>query len=494
MKTPMNAAWELLKPNLERRPDKAAYLFGDRIITYRGLWQGACRFAGVLRRAGVEPGDRVVMVLPDTPALVFAYLGSMLCGAVATPVGTALAAEDYGFILGDSGAKILLTRPEHPAARAADPAAVLFCGDDGPSDLSSYPGEFPPHLGDPDRLGFMLYTSGSTGRPKGVPHSQADVLVPAATWGAVLQLTENDLVFSASKMYFAYGLLASLLLTLPAGAAAVLYPDKPGAYELYEIIAKYRPSVFFGVPTLYNLMVRAYDETVCLDSLRLCYSAGEALPPVLFEEWKRLAGLETLDGIGSTEACNVFISNRPGRARPGTSGEVVPGFTAKLVDDAGLAVAPGTPGNLLVRGGSMAKAYWKLPDKTRETMSGDGFVRTGDVYVEQDGFYAHQGRSDDMIKAGAHWVSPVRIEETLLTHPAVAEAAVAGMRAQGLELPCAFVVLKSGVNASPALAGELRRFVKDRLPVHMCPARVEFAASLPKTPTGKIQRFKLRRA
>lgn len=338
----------------------------------------------------------------------------------------------------------------------------------------------------------MLYTSGTTGKPKGVPHRHADLLVPARTWGEVLGIVGQDVIFSASKLYFAYGLLAGLILPLSAGATVALYPDKPGAYELFAVIAERRPSVFFGVPTLYGLMIRAFDATARLESLRLCVSAGEALPPVLFEEWKRLTGLELLDGIGSTEACNVFISNRPGRVKAGTSGQVVPGYEVKLVDDAGRPVASGERGHLLVRGGAFARSYWNRPEKTRETMLADGFVRTGDVYVEQDGYYAHQGRSDDMIKAGAHWVSPVRIEDVLLTHPAVAEAAVAGCRVDGLERPCAFVILRAGIAPGPALSGELRRFAKEKLPPYMCPVRFEFPLELPKTPTGKIQRFKLR--
>jgi benzoate-CoA ligase len=492
--TMMNAAWELLRPNLERHPDKDAYVFGGEGIDYRRLREGAARFAGLLRDKGVAPGDRVVIVLPDTPAFVYAFLGAMLLGAVAVPVSTALAAGDYAFILADSGARALTVRPEHEAAGAAcaGPLARILCGDHGPPELATVRNVDAPSLGDPDRLGCMLYTSGSTGKPKGVPHRHADLLVPAGTWGEVLGITPGDVVFSASKLYFAYGLLAGLILPLSAGATVVLYPDKPGAYELFAVIAERRPSVFFGVPTLYGLMIRAFDAAVRLDGLRLCVSAGEALPPVLFEEWKRLTGLELLDGIGSTEACNVFISNRPGRARAGTSGQVVPGHEVKLVGDAGQPVASGQRGHLLVRGESFARSYWNRPEKTRETMLADGFVRTGDVYVEQDGFYTHQGRSDDMIKAGAHWVSPVRIEEVLLTHPAVAEAAVAGCRVEGLERPCAFVIPKAGVTPGPPLSGDLRRYAKEKLPPYMCPVRFEFPLELPKTPTGKIQRFKLR--
>jgi benzoate-CoA ligase len=496
MSSAMNAAWALLRPNLERNPDKDAYWFGSTRISYRGLWQGAARFGNVLRERGVAPGDRVLLVLPDSPAAVFAFLGTMLVGAVAMPVGTTLGAEEYAFILADSGAVALATRPEYVAANveSGTPVTRLFCDDHGLPAMTQAEEALEPLLGDPNTVGFMLYTSGSTGKPKGVPHRHADLLVATRTWGQILGITPNDILFSTSKMSFAYGLLATLALPLPVGATAILYPDKPEAYDVFTVIAERRPSVFFGVPTLYNMMIRAFEETTRVDSLRLCFSAGEALPPVLFDAWKRLTGLELLDGIGSTEACNVFISNRPNQAKAGTSGQVVPGFEVRIVDDAGLPVASGTSGHLLVRGESFARSYWNRPEKTRETMLGDGFVHTGDVYVEQDGFYSHQGRSDDMIKVGAQWISPVQIEEALLTHPGVAEAAVAGCRVEGLERPCAFVIPCAGIQSGPALSGDLRRHLKEKLPRSMCPVRFEFPATLPKTATGKIQRFKLRQA
>jgi benzoate-CoA ligase len=352
----------------------------------------------------------------------------------------------------------------------------------------------------------MLYSSGSTGRPKGVPHAAADFLGPAAPWGTeILGVTADDVLFSASKMSFAYGLMSSLTLPLFFGATGVLFPGKPGPYELFECIARHRPSLFFCVPTLYSMMLRALEPGApgCdLSSLRLCYSAGEALPAGLCREWKLQTGVEILDGIGSTEAFNLFLSNRPGSVRCGTSGEALPGFEARLVSDGGDGQSPevpdGTPGNLLIRGPGLSRAYWERPDKTAETMLPGGWLATGDVYVREEGVYTHQGRSDDMMKVGAHWVSPVQVENALRLHPAVAECAVAGLRVEGLLRPCAHVVLKENAQeqgqARAQLGAEILHSARALLPLYMCPVRVQFHNDLPKTPTGKIQRFRLRSA
>ncbi|MBU1041250.1 MAG: benzoate-CoA ligase family protein [Proteobacteria bacterium] len=503
---PENVAAGLLARNLERCPDKAAFLCADDTLTHRALAAEAARFANLLQARGVGPGQRVVLVLPDSFAYPKAFLGAMLLGAVPVPVSAMLGAEDYAFILADCSASALVTWEDSPAAEGARStpgvAVVLFCGLDGPWGLSGHSAEFEPAAHAAGQPGFMLYSSGSTGRPKGVPHAAADLLGPADPWGSdILGVTAEDVVFSASKMSFAYGLLSSLTLPLAFGATAVLFAGKPGPYELFECIARHRPSLFFCVPTLYNLMLRAFEPGTpgCdLSSLRLCYSAGEALPATLCQEWMSQTGVEILDGIGSTEAFNLFLSNRQGRVRCGASGEIVPGFEARLIAAGGNADSPevpdGTPGNLLIRGPGLAQSYWERPEKTAETMLPGGWLATGDVYVREQGVFSHQGRSDDMLKVGAHWVSPVQVEDALRQHPAVAECAVAALRVEGLLRPCAHVVLKDPGQAQALLGVEILKCARELLPTYMCPVRVVFHNDLPKTPTGKIQRFRLRNA
>ncbi len=488
-----NAAAALLFPRLEAQPDAPAYFSQDTVLTYRGLFENAARFGRLLESLGVGPGDRVALVLHDTPGAPAAFLGAMLLGACPVFLSTALRAEDYAFILNDSEAKALLVAEDHPAAaQAQSGVSVVSCQSLGSRDLESFSPDLKPCEPSPSAPAFMLYSSGSTGRPKGVPHGYRNLLIPAETLGRALDIREQDLFFSASKLSFAYGLIANLCLPLSCGAAGVLFPGKPGPYELFEHIARFRPTLFFGVPTLYNLMLRAHEPGQDLNSVRVFYSAGEALPAATFAAWKEATGREIVNGLGSTEAMNVYITNEPGRAVAGTTGRLIPGYQARLIDDAGQEAPPGAKGRLLLRGEGVCPAYWQRPEKTRETMLADGWLDTGDVFVVQDGVYTHQGRADDMMKVGAHWVSPLLIENTLLNHPAVAECAVAGCLVEGLEWPCAFVIPKAGTAPGPALAQELRGHVRELLPDYMCPVRVEFPAELPKTPTGKVQRFVLR--
>lgn len=488
-----NAAWSLLGSGLSHGPDRTAYFFGGASLTYAGLRDHALRFASFLRARGVRPGERILLALPDTPAFVCGFLGALLAGACPVLVNTTLKAADYSFLLEDSGAGLLLTVAGHPSQEAATPRCqAVACGEMGPDGLEAFPARFEPCPPPPGQPGFMLYSSGSTGRPKGVPHSQEDLLVPHRTWGAVLGLKPRDVVYSSSKLFFAYGLLASLALPLAAGAATVLFPGKPRPGDVFDLLARHTPTAFFGVPTIYNMLIRVFEPAMRACVPGLCVSAGEALPPILYEEWARLTGREILDGIGSTEAFNIFISNPRGASKPGSAGRVAPGFEARLVDDAGRGVPAGAEGHLLVRGEGLCRAYWNRPDETRKTMLPDGWMRTGDVFVQEDGWYMHRGRSDDMLKSGGQWVSPVLVEEALLGHPAVAECAVASRRVNGLDVVCAFVVAAPGAEPGPALALEWRRFLLARLPEHMCPARFERVPELPRTATGKVQRFVLR--
>src|SRR5207247_666065 len=298
-----------------------------------------------------------------------------------------------------------------------------------------------------------------------------------------------------AKLFFAYGLGNACFFPMGVGAQSVLYPHRPTPESVFELIARYRPTLFFGVPTLYAGMLAVKEAEVRFDtsSLRLCVSAGEALPDEIYRRWRERFGVEIIDGIGTTEIGHIFLSNRPGAARPGSSGLPVPGYEAALVDDAGRPVARGEIGNLRVRGDSTMAFYWNQPEKTRQTLQGE-WLLTGDKYTQDaDGYFWYCGRSDDMLKVGGRWVSPVEVEATLIAHPAVLESAVVGQKAEdGLVKAKAFVVLKEPAHASAALAAELQSFVKAKIAPYKAPRWVEFVDSLPKTATGKIQRFRLR--
>jgi benzoate-CoA ligase len=492
----VNAAVLLLARNLERHPDKTAYFCGEYSRSYRELDAECRHFALLMQEKGITPGERVLIVLPDSLAFPVAFLGCLLAGVMAVAASTALREEEFSHILEDSGARLLVTHPDlsAPLAAAGDDVNVIISGDDGSfvyTDVST--ADRHPYRPSAEDFAFMLYSSGSTGKPKGIPHRHRDLLLPCELVGStILGITTDDVIFSASKFSFAYGLINSLAFPLFFGASAIIHPAKPDPATVLRIIRDRRPTIFFSVPTIYSRLILSCTATELSLPMRICYSAGEALPTAIFEEWKRLTGLELIDGIGSTEMTYVYISNRPGQARPGSTGQPVPGYCLRLVDDNGTEVPSGIEGNLLVAGDTMAPFYWNLPAKSVETMTPDGFCSTGDVFVERDGFYYHRGRSDDMIKAGAHWVSPVPVEDALLSHPAVSECAVAAISAGALVKPGAFVILAPGTVQTPGLARELRDHLLAQIPDYMCPARFKFVEELPRTVTGKIQRFRLR--
>jgi benzoate-CoA ligase len=491
----VNAAVELLARNLEHHPDKTAYFCGEYSISYRELDEECRRFALLLREKRINPGERVLIVLPDTFAFPVAFLGCLLAGAIAVAASEVLREKDFAHILKDSDARLLVTHPDlsapHAAAGGCD---VIFCNDLGSFEYPAGPtAGWSPYRPAEDDFAFMLYSSGSTGKPKGIPHRHQDLILPCELVGsAILGITTDDVIFSASKFSFAYGLINSLAFPLFFGATAIIHPGKPDPGSILKIIRNRRPSIFFSIPTIYSLIIISCTAPELSLPMRICYSAGEALPSAIFEEWQRLTGLELIDGIGSTEMSYVYISNRPGQARSGSTGQPVPGYRVRLVDDNGNDVPSGMEGNLLVKGRTMAPFYWNLAGKSAETMLPDGFCRTGDVFVELDGFYYHRGRSDDMIKAGAHWISPAPVEDALLSHPAVAECAVAVVSAGVLLKPGAFVVLSAGTVQTPGLVRELRQHLLARIPDYMCPARFRFVEELPRTATGKIQRYRLR--
>ncbi len=494
----MNTVAALLAPNVARHPRRAAYFCEGETLTYSDLDERSGRFGQGLLASGVKAGDRALLVLPDGFPFLYAFLGCLKAGIWPALVSPLLSKDDTGFVLSDSEATALVTAPDLPAAAADSPhlrTRLALDPDSMGRFLSSAPGGIETAPADDDDTAFFLYTSGTTGEPKGVPHAHGDMPFTADSYGvSILALAPADTVFSASKLFFAYGLGNSVSFPLRAGVPAILHPGKATADEVVRLFNSHRPTVFFGVPTLYSLLLRSLDDWTAFGSLRLCVSAGEALPAPLAVEWRSRAGVEVVDGLGTSETLHIVLSNRPGAVRPGSAGIPVPGYELRLVDEEGRDVPRGVPGQLLVRGRSLARSYWKRPEKTSETMLPHGWLRTGDVLIEEAGVYTHQGRADDMFKVDAQWISPVQVESVLYGHAAVKECAVTATKAEGLVKVGAHVVLGPGFTDSIETIASIRRHVLSHLPPHMCPARFTFCAELPKTATGKVQRFRLRGA
>jgi benzoate-CoA ligase len=492
---------------VEGRGANPAFLCDDRVLTYEDVADLANRTGNALRALGVEMEHRVLVLCLDTPEFLGAFWGAIKIGAVPVPVNTLMRGADYLYFLNDSRARVAVVSA--PLLAELDPVLdqaphlrhVLVAGG-APGRHLSFEAEvaraavlLEPAPTSRDDPAFWLYSSGSTGFPKGAVHLHHDMVVCAETYAKqLLGLRATDRVFSAAKLFFAYGLGNAGYFPMGVGAQSILYPHRPTPDVVFEILSRRRPTIFFGVPTLYAAML-AMKETdrYDLSSLRLCVSAGEALPEEIYTRWQERFGVEILDGIGTTEILHIFLSNRPGRARPGSSGLPVPGYEAVIVDDDGRPVPPGEIGNLRVRGDSTMAYYWNKHEKTKDTLLGH-WVQTGDKYWQDpDGYFWYAGRADDMLKVGGIWVSPVEVEAALVKHPAILEAAVVGREDQDrLVKPWAFVVLKEPESASAALALELQAFVKARIAPYKYPRWVEFVAELPKTATGKIQRFKLR--
>ncbi len=489
----------------EGRGRKAAVRGAGGAVTYADLAASVNRCGRALLGLGLGAGERVVLVVKDGPDFLTLFWGAVKAGLAPVPVSTILRAADYAAVLEDSGAAALAYEPDlaaevEPALAAARPgprARIPLEGGAGclralleaaPPDLRAAPASAEADC-------FWLYSSGSTGRPKGVVHRHRDMVATSALFGEdFLGIREDDVVFSAAKLFFAYGLGNAMTFPLWAGATAVLLAERPTAANTLETIERFRPTVYFGVPTLYAAQLQALERSrPDLSSLRLCVSAGEALPPEILRRWKERTGLEILDGLGSTEALNTFLSNRPGEVRPGTSGRPVPGYEVRIVDERGAEVGVGRKGRLLVKGPSLAVRYANDPERTARTMRGE-WVDTGDTYFrDEDGYYHPCGRSDDMLKVGGMWCSPLEIEARLACHPAVLEAAVAGRPdEEGLVKPEAWVVLREGAAPSTALAEDLVAHCRGHLAPYKYPRRVHFVPALPRTATGKVQRFRLR--
>jgi benzoate-CoA ligase len=504
-----NAAVDLIERNLKAgRGDKTAFIDDRGACTYAELAQRVDRAANAFRRLGIEPESRILLCLLDTVDFPVTFLGAIKAGIVPVPINTLLTAADYDFMLRDSRARALVVSDalydrlapilaKQPALRH-----TIISGGEGvsgrlhlPALLAEAEAQAKPAPTTCDDVCFWLYSSGSTGAPKGTVHLQTHLILTAELYAKpVLGIAESDTVFSAAKLFFAYGLGNGLTFPMAVGATSVLMAERPTPASVARILKSRRPTIFYGVPTLYGAMLASPDlprrEEV---NLRRCVSAGEALPEDIGRRWTEHFGVEILDGIGSTEMLHIFVSNRPAAVRYGTTGVPVPGYAVRLVDEAGHDVPDGEIGELQISGPTSAPYYWNNRERSRATFLGP-WTRSGDKYVRSaDGYYTYCGRSDDMMKVGGIYVSPFEVEAALMTHEAVLEAAVVGHPdEQTLMKPKAFVVLKPGVAPSPALAQTLQEHVKARLALYKYPRWIEFIAELPKTATGKIQRFKLR--
>ena len=506
-----NFAQHLIERNTSR-PAKVAYIDDQGTLSYGVLENRIRRVAAALLAQGVRREERVLLLMHDCSDWPTTFLGALYAGIVPVAVNTLLSADDYNFMLKHSRAQLaMVSQALLPTLQAAmakgghEVKTVIVSRPDAalPMSTMSLDALISEHAPlekaantSPDDPGFWLYSSGSTGRPKGTLHSHANPYWTAELYGTpVLGISEKDVCFSAAKLFFAYGLGNGLSFPLSVGATVVLMAERPTPDATFKRWTDTQfgpqPTVFFGAPTGFAGMLASPNLPSKNNvSLRMCSSAGEALPAELGEKFTQHFGVEIVDGIGSTEMLHIYLSNRPGKVRYGTTGWPVPGYDIQLRGDDGQPVPDGETGDLFIKGPSAALLYWGNRDKSRETFQG-AWTKSGDKYVHNaDGTYTYSGRSDDMLKVSGIYVSPFEVESTLVQHPAVLEAAVIGVNdSDGLTKTKAYVVLKAGQSATEA---ELKAFVKDRLAPYKYPRSIEFIAELPKTATGKIQRFKLR--
>ena len=496
-------------------PERAAIVGEPREVSYGELATLANRVGNALRAQGVSGGDRVLIVLPDSAEFVGTFFGAAKIGAVAVPVNPFARSSDYIHYLENSEPRAAIVHSESlaeflSASSVRQQIPIVVVGE-GKIDLhgvscakwsvwiAAASEELAAADTSPRDPAFMLYTSGSGGTPKAAVHRHADSLVASRNYAQnVLGLGADDLTFSVSKLFFAYGLGNGMYFPLSAGAQMMLNPERTSVPHVIGLVARRRPTIFFAVPTFYAAVLREAerpDRGVDFSSVRKCVSAGETLPAEIFNAWKRQFGIEILDGIGSTEMLHIFISSVPGKCRPGSCGFPVPGYEVKIVDENEEPVRDGEIGTLWVRGASAFAEYWRIPELTARTKRGDWVVTGDKFFCDSEGYYHYCGRADDMLKVAGMWVSPMEVENALLGHPHIAEAAVVGATDErGLSYSVAHVVLRGNAQGSEKLAAQICEHVKARLVSYKVPREVRFCSELPKTVTGKIQRFKLRSA
>jgi len=504
-------ASELLFHNLDAgRGDKIAIYHEEEQHTYAQLCESASRIGNALKDLGLASGERVMLLLMDTPHFPAAFFGTMRAGYIPIPTNTVLPPDNYTYFLQDSKASVAIVsaplyakiaeiRDQCPALQY-----VIVAGGEAPIGTLCYDLSYDevseaaspaldPALAAPDDQAFWLYSSGSTGFPKGVVHLHKNIRATTETYPKhILGMTSDDICFSASKAFHAYGLGNNVTFPYSVGATTVMLSGRPTPDRVYAAIERFRPTLFFTAPTLYTAMLAAYNG-IDMSSIRLCVSAAEALQPEVCRQWKERFDLDILDGIGSTEMLHIFISNLAGNVIPGSSGYPVAGYEARIVDEHDNPVAQGEAGDLLVKGESAAAFYWQKPEQSAHVMRGE-WIFTGDRYHQDEaGAYYYEGRSDDMFKVSGQWVSPIEVENALIEHPSVFECAVViGKDADGLQRTKACIVLSPEAEESDELTSTLQEYVKSRIAPYKYPRIVHYFDDLPKTATGKIQRFKLR--
>lgn len=509
-------ASEILFDNLKPgRADKVAIYAATGNTTYRELCAKAAQCGNALASLGLRRGDRVLLLLNDTASYPAVFFGAVRAGFVPMLINTLSPKDLIGFYLQDSAAPVAVIDAEYASlfdretiagtqlrtlvvlngAAAGEPSLEILDGDQW---FARFPAELEAAPTSRDDMAFWMYSSGSTGRPKGIVHLQHDMAYTAKSFGRhILGIEENDICFSVPKIFFAYGFGNSISFPFSVGASTVLLAGRPEPGAVLDTIARFKPTLFFGLPTLYNaLLNHPRIESADLSSVRLCLSAAEVLSQDIFNEWKRSFGHEIIEGLGSTEVLHIYLSNTRAQKKTGTAGKRVPGYEIRLTTPEGEPVARGQEGVMWVRGHSNAPCYWNRPDKTAQTMREEGWIWTGDRLVEDaDGFFTFVGRVDDLIKVSGQWIYPLEIELCLSEHPAIRECAVLGLELADRRMTTkAFVMLRDGYAASEALTRELQDFVKAKLLPFKYPRFVEYRSDLPKTGTGKIDRQQLRRA
>jgi len=503
-----NVAVKLVDENVARGfGEKTAIYHLEQQITYNQVQAEVNKLGNGLKSLGVAMEDRVLLLLLDCPEFIYSFFGTIKIGAVAIPTNTLLKPEDYLYLLNDCRAKVVIVSEELAhlieaiRSRTKYLLNVIVVGRDQSgqiaySDLTAGQSEVLNAAETcKDDPALWLYSSGTTGFPKGAVHLHHDMIYAADTYAkGILKLGPDDITYSVARLFFSYGLGNALYYPFRVGAATVLSPQRPEPELVLANVEKYKPTIFYSVPTSYRaLLETAASNNADFSSVRICVSAGEALPANIFHRWKDRFGLEIIDGLGCTEILNIFISNRPGWAIPECTGQVVPGYEVKIVDENGKDLPKGEVGTLYVKEDSIAAYYWNKHEKSKATFLGE-WLNTGDRFYQDDsGYFWFVGREDDLLKVGGIWVSPLEVERTLLKHEAVSECAVIGKADEdNLIKPKAFIVLKGQYDSNDELAHDLKQFIKDQIAYYKYPRWIQFVSDLPKTATGKIQRYKLR--